>query len=320
MSYQQQPPPPPPPPGYGAPPPPPPGAPPTGGYYYGPPQAPGAAAPHQTRGSGRAMIGIFIGALLGVAVLVGIIVLANQPPPPKPCPDAELCGPEPPATLLPGPTLQPDQTQTPGPTLPPLQTPVPTPTGQTPGPTPLGETPGPDATPVPTPESNAAPFVAGNVWRSSTLGYSFEYDPDLWKLNDEGDAFADLLLGPVELAVQGFPGDVTVQSALNTVLSQTDSFVIGRAANNRSYDALLGPSIGYVRGDGGVYSGTFKNADGTPGDPVGITIMASTNGRVTIVVLVLVSGPDRPFGGGTLQHAARKTADGIVKTFLWEGQ
>jgi hypothetical protein len=313
VSYNQ--PPPPPPPGYGAPPPPPPGYGPPGGYYYGPPGAPMAPAPQRSRSGSGPILAIFIGAIVGIAVLVGIIVLANQPTPPEACPVGEICPREPPATLrptvAPGQTQQPGQTVPPGQTLPPLETPLPTPVGQTPG---------PGATAVPTPVSNAAPFVAGTVWRSRTLGYSFEYDPTTWKLNDSADAFADLLLGPAEFAVRGFPGDVSVQTALDTVLAQVDTFVIGRASNPRGYDAVLGPSIGYLRGDGGVYSGTFKNADGTPGDPVGIAVMASTNGRVTIAVLLLVDNPDKAFGKGTIQHTVRAIADNIVKTFLWEGQ
>jgi hypothetical protein len=313
MSYNQ-PPPPPPPPGYSPPPAPPPGygspgygppgyGPPGG--YYGPPQAPGAPAPQRSRSGSGPVLAVFIGALVGIGVLAGIIVLANQPPPPEACPVGQTCPHEPPPSLVPGHTIPPGQT------LSPLQTPLPTPVGQTPG---------PGATALPTPASNAAPFVAGSVWSSRTLGYSFEYDPTDWTVNESDDAFADLLLGPAEFAMRGFPGDVSVQTALDTVLTQVDSFVIGRALNTRGYDAVLGSGIGYVRGEGAVYSGTFKNADGTPGEPVGITVMASTNGRVTIAVVVLVSNPDKKVGNGTLQHTARQIADNIIKTVLWDAQ
>ena len=95
--------------------------------------------------------------------------------------------------------------------------------------------------------------------------------------------------------------------------------MIGRAPNTRPYDALLGPGIGYIRGKGAVFSGTFKNPDGTPGDSAGITVMAATQGKATVVFVVLVENPDNAFGSGTLQHAARTMVDRIVKTFLWEG-
>ena len=306
MSYQPPPPPPPPggPPGA-------PGGPPGYNYYqpqytgYGPPPAPMAPMPHPARRGGNAIIGIFIGALVGVAVLVGIIVFASQPPPPDTCPDGVLCPPPPPPTIPTGGSPRPTGTTT-------GSLPTPVPTAQ-------GTTPGPGQSPQPTPASNAAPFVGGKVWRSQTLGYSFEYDDTLWTLGKEDDAFAQLLLGPVEVDVVGYPSSTSVDEALQQTLQNVDTFVIGRAPNTRPYDALLGPSIGYVNGKGGVFSGTFKNADGTPGDTAGIALMAATQGKATVVFLVLVENPDNDFGSGTLNHAARVEVDKFVKTFLWEG-
>jgi hypothetical protein len=260
--------------------------------------------PHPSRRGGNTIIGTFVGALVGVAVLVGIIVFFSQPPPPTSCPEGQLCPPPPPPTLAP---------RSPGPSgsLPPNKTPQPTPSG--------GPLPSPGQSPQPTPASNAAPYVGGKVWRSQTLGYSFEYDPGLWTLGEEDDAFAQLLLGPVEVDVIGYPSSTSVDGALQDVLKQTDNFVIGRAPNTRSYDALLGAGIGYVRGKGAVFSGTFKNPDGTPGDTAGITVMAATKGNATVVFVVLVENPDKAFGSGTLQLAARREVDQMVKTFLWEG-
>jgi hypothetical protein len=257
------------------------------------------------------MIGVFVGALLGIAVLVGIVVLANQPTPPEPCPQEELCPPDPPASRAPG------ASGTPNETLPPIGTPVPTTAGQTPG---------PDSTPAPTPVSNAAPYVSGTLWRSPTLGYSFEYDNETWRLVAEDDTFAQLMinfrpelgLGPTELDVIGFPSSTSVEQALQSVYAQVDNFVIGRAPNTRSYDALLGPGIGYVRGQGAVFSGTYKTADGGPGAPVGITVMGATSGRATVVFLMLTTNPDKQFANQTVQHMSRRDADFMVKTFLWE--
>ena len=138
-------------------------------------------------------------------------------------------------------------------------------------------------------------------------------------LSHEDAAFAQLLLGPVEVDVVGYPSSTSVDQALQQTLQNVDTFVIGRAPNTRPYDALLGAGLGYIRGKGGVFSGTFKNADGTPGDSAGITLMAATQGKATVVFIVLVHDPDKAFGNGTLQHAARGLVDRIVKTFLWEG-
>ena len=182
-----------------------------------------------------------------------------------------------------------------------------------------GPLPSPGQSAQPTPASNAAPFVGGTVWRSQSLGYSFEYDPGTWTLAKSEDKFAQLLLGPVEVDVIGYPASTSVDGALQDVLKQTDNFMIGRAPDTRPYDALLGAGLGYVRGKGAVFSATFKNADGTPGDTAGMTVMAATKGNATVVIVVLVENPDKAFGSGTLQHAARGQVDSIVKTFLWEG-
>jgi len=267
-----------------------------------------APTPHPTRRGGNAIIGIFVGALVGVAVLVGIIVFASQPPPPPACPEGVLCPAPPP------PSLPPNGSPRPSATTGAFATPQPTAQGTTPS-----TTPAPGESPQATPQSNAAPFVGGTVWRSQTLGYSFEYDSSTWTLNREDAAFSQLLLGPVEVDVLGFPSSTSVDAALQKALEQVDSFVIGRAPNTRPYDALLGPGIGYIRGKGAVFSGTFKNPDGTPGDSAGITVMAATQGKATVVFVVLVENPDNAFGSGTLQHAARTMVDRIVKTFLWEG-
>jgi hypothetical protein len=255
--------------------------------------------PHPSRAGGRSMIGIFLGGLLGVALLVGIIVFFNQPPAPPSCPDGQVCPVPPPATLQPGRTPGPGQTQAPG------QTPA--------------ATLAPGQTAAPTPASNAAPFVSGTLWSSASLGYSFEYDDSFWTLAKDEDAFAQLTVGPVEVDIIGYPASTSVDAALADVEGNIDSFVIGRAANDRTYDALLGPAIGFVPGDGAVFAGTYKNTDGTVGDPVGITLMAATHNQATVVVLVLVDNPDDKFGSGTLQHAARQAADDVVKTFLWGG-
>lgn len=297
---------PPPPPG-----PPPPSGPPAGGpppgYYYGQP-GPMAPPPHPARGGSSAIIGIFVGCLIGVAVLVGIIVFASQPPPPAGCPVGKICLPEPPPSFAPRPSA------TPGGTLPPLQTPAPTPAGQTPG---------PSSAPA-TPQSNAAPYVSGTVWRSTSLGYSFEYDPEAWRVVETSDTYLHLQLKSstfdLEVHVVGFPGSTSVDSALQSIYSQTDNFMIGRSPNTVTYDAILGPSIGYIRGKGATFDGTYKNTDGTPGDPVGMTAVGATDGQVTVVMVADVGNPNKVIGGqATANHLLRGVVDTLVNTFLWPG-
>ena len=91
---------------------------------------------------------------------------------------------------------------------------------------------------------------------------------------------------------------------IQTELADVDRFVIARVADPDSYDALLGPSIGYVRGEGGVWSGTLLSRDGTPLAPGGVTIVSASDGRITVAVVVIVGTPDATQGGeNTQQHA-----------------
>jgi len=328
--------------GYSPPPPPPPGsAPPAGsppppGWQPAPPQAPppppagfyGAPvysgyAPQPAHHGGRSIAIIFIaGIAIFAAVGIGIVLMLQPPPPAEQCREGEACNPPAQPTLPADPGTSPVAVVTPTPastaTSGPGETPTPGPTATPvgPGPTPTGSPPiGP--TPTPGPVSSAPPHVGGTVWTSSTLGYSFEYDADDWRLLDEDEDYAELGLGPANFIVLGFPGTTGVAAAMADVTGRLDNFILGRTPNTRSYDALLGPSIGYIRGEGAVYSGTFRNADGTPGEAAGITILGSTDGRVTVVIAVLVSGPDRPLGGDTIQAIVRSYGDEILKTFDW---
>jgi len=95
--------------------------------------------------------------------------------------------------------------------------------------------------------------------------------------------------------------------------------MIGRSANTVTYDAILGPSIGYMRGKGAAFDGTYKNADGTPGDLVGMTAVAATDGQVTVVIIVDVANPYGVISGMTVNHAMRGLADNFAITFLWPG-
>ena len=97
-------------------------------------------------------------------------------------------------------------------------------------------------------------------------------------------------------------------------LAVVDTFMIGRVEDSDDYDALLGPSIGYIRGEGDVFSGTLLSSDGTPVAPGGVTVLASTDGRLTVSVVVVVGSPDDRLGSDTHQHVVRGAADQFLKT------
>ncbi|MEO6350311.1 MAG: hypothetical protein ABIP53_06635 [Candidatus Limnocylindrales bacterium] len=304
----------PPTPGQYSPPPPPPG-----GYYFNPPP------PQASRGTPVAIVVAFVGVLALVAVVVGVIVLANQPPPPvTQCQPDVPCAPPPPSGR---PISNASPTPTSGvPSTPRSTTAVPATIGPASPPPSAG--PSPDATPAttpivvpPTPTSDSPPATSGEVVQNDALGYSFEYQGEDWTLDESDDPNRTILNGvffDAQIVIEAAPASVTVAQMLERQLTSADRFTLGRAPDNDSYDAVLGPGIGYIRGDGAVYSGTLVGRDGTPIEPVGLTLVASTNGRITVAVMVIAGQPDLRLGADTHQFAVRSSAGLILKTFDWD--
>lgn len=261
--------------------------------------------PPPTTKSPTTIIALFVGGMLALAVLAIVFVLLNQPKPPTPdCEPGKVCAPQP--------------------SLPPVASNLPSP-GATSAPTtpPASLAPGATATPfvpAPSPISNSPIVLSGELWQSNALNYSFEYDPNSWSLETSTDDTAvfysvryDAQLVIKAVSAQTSPAELIAQQ-----LGIIDTIMIGRVKDTDDYDALLGPSIGYVDGEGDVWSGVLLSEDGTPVAPGGVTVMAATDGRLTISVLVLVGSPDAQVGSGTQQHRVRGQADEFLKSFDWD--
>ena len=301
-------PPPGPPPNYQPPPPPPPGY-----YPYFNPQ------PAKARGSPAAIVAVFVGALVAVGLVVGIIVLFNQPPPPvPPCDPGVLCGspptPRPVSNRTPAPGATPAP-RTPGPTATPEPVATLVATGA-PHPTAI---PGGGPTPAPTAVSTAEAVTLGGSWTSSAFGVGFEFNPDYFTMGSNGADFAILndKFFDASVIVKATSGETTPAEYIEEQVGVLDTTMIARTRDTDDYDAVLGPSIGYVNGEADVYSGILLGPNGTPTAPGGATILAATNGQVTVAVIVIVAQPDLLFGIDSVQHLVRSTADDVLKTFNW---
>ena len=275
-----------------------------------------APSPAPSRTSSGAIVAIFVGVFVLIAVVVGVLVFANQPPPPvPPCQLGQACAPVPSLPPVAGGSTLPAATAlphaTPAPSLPTASIPVSQPT---PGAS-LG-------VPGPTPTDTTPAAVSGQRLTDDSLGFGFEYDPDAWSLSDSGAGFAVLSSNyfDCQVWVDVVSADTSPQKMMDSELNQVDRFFVGRVADTDTYDALLGPSIGYVRGVGSVWSGTLVSNDGSPLAPGGITIVSSSDGRITAAVVVIVGTPDAQENGDTQQYQARKAADDILKTFDWGSQ
>ena len=283
---------------------------------WGGQQPPFQGNPGGRGGSRVAIIAVFIGVLIAIVAVAGVLIFLNRPPAPEPpCPPGRPCAP--------GPTLPPISSAAPSPvavaTPRPTNAPQPTPAPSASGATPIPGSPVP-ATPAPTPESSSPALVlGGSSWRSATLGYGFEYDASLFQLSQSTDTLAvfDVPDLGAQVVVHATDDDITAAEMIDREIPQIDSFMIARTNDTDDYDAVLGPGIGYVRGETAVYSGILLGADGTPVAPGGVTVMASTNGRITVALIVIVGQPDSDFGGDTLQHIVRDAVDDIVKSFDW---
>ena len=271
-----------------------------------------------------AIVAAFIGLLVLVAAVAAMVIFLNQPPAPPPaCQPGLPCAPRPSLPPVSAATPTPrNDVGTPRPeTLAPSS---PAPSGAQPASPPpsgtLPSAPPSPAVPQPTPATDSPPVVlGGSTWRSATLGHGFEFDPGILQLSQSTDELAlfDTLFFDGQIVVNAVTADVTPAEMIEQQLAIIDSFMIARVVDSDDYDAVLGPSIGYVNGQGAVYSGILLSSDGTPSAPGGVTLLASTDGRITVAVVVIVAQPDSRFGSDTVQHTVRRMADDILKTFDW---
>lgn len=261
-----------------------------------------------------AIVAAFVGLLVLVVAIAGVVIFLNQPPAPTPpCQPGRACAPEP--------SLPPVSAATPTPrngvATPQPATPVPASPAQSGAPP---SAPASPAIPQPTPASDSpAVVLGGSTWRSATLGFGFEFDAELFQLSRSTDELAvlDSVFFEGQVVIEAAAADVTPAEMIEQQRAAIDEFMIARTVDTDDYDAVLGPSIGYVSGESAVYSGILLSSDGTPVAPGGVTVLASTDGRITVAVIVIVVEPDSRFGSDTFQHIVRSMADSILKTFDW---
>ena len=260
-----------------------------------PPPAPAAATPR-----GGRPLWIYAAGLIVVLVVAVVVIKALEPadPPPACPPDAVLCPDPPPggggaiATLAPQPpqaTLAPQVTGAPRPTLPPREP--------------------------------STPFVAGNVWTSSELGFQVAYDPKLWKVDRE--SATDLVLVPTAdlgywvLFEGALASEVTVDAYVDGRLDLLKQYYTSLEVDDDPYSAIVGPHIGYVDAVGTSYVGTGTSSDGLPLTPGGLAVLGATNGRIVVAFTMEVSEPDRLDGGNTRELRYRGRGDRLLKDFRW---
>jgi kumamolisin len=232
--------------------------------------------------------GVSIGLFLAIIVVIGIgtaglVQVLTPPPPAPPCTSGRACS---------------------GPPAPPDHVPV---DGAVPAPPSHVPVSGPDTAPA---------LSTGQAWRSTDLGFGFEFESDSWSVADE-DGGGALLGGSgqlrgASLLIAATPaGDATPAEALAARFASLGESIVGLAENAEPGDRIMGANIGYVDGVGAVYGGATDTPQG-PGRRARVAVLAATDGHLTITAsLILVGGTADDWLG------ARQAADSVLNTTAW---
>lgn len=173
-------------------------------------------------------------------------------------------------------------------------------------------------------------LVVGTPWSSTQLGFSVHYDPDSWVIKEDQ---ADLLqlISPSDSSGSE-RDDWVIVEAVATSSASPDQLIQARlaalqksvpdlTADPSSYYRVNGAEIGAVPGTAQVYSGTLDDTDGTPIAPVRYSIVAASNGRITVAVTVRTLDPDAIADHGppviTWHMYSRQLADVLLEDFRW---
>jgi hypothetical protein len=235
----------------------------------------------------------------GFAVALGIILVgaalvataAKPPEPPPDCKPGQACGGPPPVNPVPSASA----TTIPGPTA--------------------------SASISPGPSADRVGIRAGVPWKSTELGYEFEYDDSLWVIEHQDGRSAEFRLNAsidASLVVQAVPATEAGAEALaKRRLAEIASSVPDLAPDDRGRYAILGPAIGYVDGVGGSFAGSVTSPQGAT-TPIGLSLIAASDGHTSVVITLIVADPDVPVGDEWAQRVVRESAaELIVKTFRW---
>jgi hypothetical protein len=235
----------------------------------------------------------------GFAVALGIILVgaalvataAKPPEPPPDCKPGQACGGPPPVNPAPSASA----TTIPGPTA--------------------------SASISPGPSADRVGIRAGVPWKSTELGYEFEYDDSLWVIEHQDGRSAEFRLNAsidASLVVQAVPAiEAGAEALAKRRLAEIASSVPDLAPDDRGRYAILGPAIGYVDGVGGSFAGSVTSPQGAT-TPIGLSLIAASDGHTSVVITLIVADPDVPVGDEWAQRVVRESAaELIVKTFRW---
>jgi hypothetical protein len=163
---------------------------------------------------------------------------------------------------------------------------------------------------------------AGTPVLNRDLGFQFEYS-DWWAVDTSNTDATE-----VDLEYQGTSGDgLLIVAAVPTTEAGPQAYADQWFAKLKDWapdlkvddsakNSILGPEIGFIDGVARTYAGSRSSAQSAT-TPVGISVVASSDGHTTAAMVLIVWNPDKPVGDTWLQYNIRRRAEIILKTFRW---
>jgi len=171
----------------------------------------------------------------------------------------------------------------------------------------------------PRPPSSAPALVAGTVFTSPDLGYQVEFSPHLWTVVRQTGTDLELQVNSsratVIVTLEGEAGADHSAGALQALVDRRigelgdETVVLNRDTDPR--EAVLGPSVGYLRGVGQTLSGVTDTPQG-PSSVVVAVVMAAGDGTVNVVVSVVADK--------AVKKQAFEVVDSLMNTFRFPSE
>jgi hypothetical protein len=190
--------------------------------------------------------------------------------------------------------------------------------------------PGPASSTGPDGTDGTPELVVGTAWSSAAFGFSFHYDPQAWVVEQDQPDLLELF--PPSDSNGQEREDWLIVEGVAASTATPEQLIQERVANLRksvpditpdpsSYYQINGAEIGNIAGTGQVYVGTLDDTDGTPIAPVRYSIVAASNGQVTVALTVRTLDPDDIADHGppvvTWHLYSRQLADALLEDFRW---
>jgi hypothetical protein len=193
--------------------------------------------------------------------------------------------------------------------------------------------PCPDDEFCPGPPSHSPELVSRDLWRSSELGFQFEFDKRRWSTEDETPRSVkfhfksrpgEWKISDLYVVIGAVPAkDASPSKLLDDQLSSFRGNGLSVDADAAALHQIRGANIADRQGTAGTYVGTTDTPQG-PGKPLVIEVMTASDGKITAFVELSVSKSAFEQAGEDDEEDLRRQVlndvDSILNTFRWPSE